>query len=230
MTRAPSAPDKPRRDSAATQKRLLDAAENEFAVRGFAGARLRDIAAAASVQVTLIHHYFEDKRGLYRAVVERALLPTQEASWSLIREHHDLEPLARGFVRMLTSYYVKHKNVLAIARHELVAGSDVLREILRERLSPVASAAIDALRDMQRKGSIRDDIEPSDIVVMAISMAAYPFVEAPLIDAVVPGAVPGDDRSLSRREDAIVLLLLRALRPDPAAHPPRSAAPLDPAD
>src|SRR4051794_30056411 len=58
------------RNAAATQKRLLDAAESEFAARGFAGARLREIADTAGVQPALIHHYFVDKQGLYRAVLD----------------------------------------------------------------------------------------------------------------------------------------------------------------
>ena len=84
------------RDAAATQKRLLDAAEREFAQRGFAGARLKDIASSAGVQTTLIHHYFSDKQGLYRAVLDRALAPTQTESWNLLRVHRDFEALVRG--------------------------------------------------------------------------------------------------------------------------------------
>src|SRR5829696_7533082 len=86
------------RNAAVTRQRLLEAAEREFAARGFAGARLRAIAAAADVQSALIHHYFADKQGLYRAVVDRALLPTSTESWTLLGSCLDLEGLFTGFV------------------------------------------------------------------------------------------------------------------------------------
>lgn len=202
-----------KRDAGATQKRLLDAAEREFAQRGYAGARLKDIASAAGVQTTLIHHYFDDKGGLYRAVLERALLPTQAESWSILRENRDLEGLVRGFVSMLIRFHAQHRHLLAILRHEAVIGSEVLPEILRERLAPLAAAVIDILRDMQERREIRAEIDPRELAVLTFSMAVHPFVDGTLIQTVLPGAVPGDDAEIARREDAIATLLLRALRP-----------------
>lgn len=204
-----------KRDAVATQKKLLDAAEKEFAQRGYAGARLKDIASAAGVQTTLIHHYFDDKGGLYRAVLERALLPTQEESWSILRENRDLEGLVRGFVRVLTRFYARHRNLLAILRHEAVTGSEVLPEILRERLAPLAAAVIEIVRDMQQRGEIRAEIDPRELAVLTFSMAVHPFVDGALIQVVLPGAIPDDEAELARREDAIVTLLLRALRTEP---------------
>jgi AcrR family transcriptional regulator len=202
-----------KRDAAATQRRLLDAAELEFAQRGYAGARLKDIASRAGAQTTLIHHYFQDKSGLYRSVLERALLPTQTESWNLLRENRDLEGLVRGFVSMLTRFYARHGNLLAILRHEAVTGSEVLPEILRERLSPLAAAVISIVSDMQDRGEIRRDVEPRELVVLTLGMTVHPFVDGPLLTVVLPGAVPRGDAELARRQDAITTLLLRALRP-----------------
>lgn len=199
-----------KRDAPATQKRLLDAAEREFAERGYAGARLHTIAASASVQTTLIHHYFSDKQGLYRAVIERAVGPMQVDSWNLLREHQNFEALARGFVSMLMRFYAEHQHLLAIVRHELIAGSTVVRDILQERITPVASAAIAWMKELQHQGALLPDIDPTEIVIMTVSLAAYPFVEGPLLNVVVPGAVPADAAALQRREDAVVRTLMRA--------------------
>jgi TetR/AcrR family transcriptional regulator len=207
------APARVKRDGTATQKRLLDAAEREFAQRGYAGARLKDIAAVAGVQTTLIHHYFDDKGGLYRAVLDRALLPTQVQSWDLLNARTDVESLVRGFVSLLIHFHAAHRNLLAIMRHEAVTGSEVLPEILRERMAPVAGAVTRLVLDMQRRGEIRKDLSPLELVVLTVSMAVYPFVDGPLIDLVLPGAVPDSDAALARRGEAITLLLLRALKP-----------------
>jgi AcrR family transcriptional regulator len=62
--------DKPKRDSAATKRRLLNAAAEEFANRGVAGARVDRIAAAAQANKRLIYDYFGDKDGLFDAVID----------------------------------------------------------------------------------------------------------------------------------------------------------------
>lgn len=56
-------------DSAATKKRLIDAAFDEFAERGLAGARVDRIAAAASANKQAIYAYFGSKDDLFRAVL-----------------------------------------------------------------------------------------------------------------------------------------------------------------
>src|SRR3954470_12062867 len=100
------------RDAAATKARLLDAGEREFAARGFAGARLREIAESAGVQPALIHHYFTDKHGLYRAVLDRALLPSSTESWTLLESGLGVEGLLGGFIEVLLRFYAKHHNLL----------------------------------------------------------------------------------------------------------------------
>ena len=61
------------RGGEATRQKILQAGELEFAAKGFDGARLASIARTADVPQALIHHYFADKAGLYRAVFERVL-------------------------------------------------------------------------------------------------------------------------------------------------------------
>jgi AcrR family transcriptional regulator len=53
------------------KERILDAAEQLFAQRGFYGVSLRDITEAAGVDVALVGYHFGGKRELFTAVFER---------------------------------------------------------------------------------------------------------------------------------------------------------------
>ena len=66
-----------------TANRILDAAETIFAQRGYASASLRDIAKAAKVTQPALYNHFESKEALYRAVLERGLMPSFEMMKSL---------------------------------------------------------------------------------------------------------------------------------------------------
>ncbi len=209
------------RNAHATQQRLLDAAEREFAARGFAGARLRDIADAAGVQPALIHHYFVDKQGLYREVFDRAMQLTSTASWKVLETRRDLESLVEGFIDVLVDFYAAHQNFLAILRHEALvgeaasqagAGRSLPVEIIRERTVPVIDAVVALLEERQRAGEVRADVAPREIVLAAMSMAVYPFAEPGLVEALMPDCVPRDDAALALRKQTIVRLILGGLR------------------
>ncbi len=207
----PASPAK--RDAVATRKRLVDGAEREFAQRGYGGARLKTVAAEAGVQITMVHHHFGDKEGLYRAVLERLLTPTASDSFRLLEANPNLESLASGFVKLLTDLYSTHKNLLAILRHEAAEDSGVLTGLLREQMAPIAAGAAALIGEMQHRGEIRTDLTPGEIVALAMSMAAYPFVDEFVLETVLPGGVPKGDGAIARRREAISLVLVRALRP-----------------
>ena len=60
---------KQRADGARTRERILAEALPLFAARGFAGTSVRQVAAAAEVNVATLAYHFSDKQGLYDAVV-----------------------------------------------------------------------------------------------------------------------------------------------------------------
>ena len=65
------APQERQRDPERTRKLILDAASTEFSLHGYAGARVRAIAARAGVNEQLISYYFNGKEGLYQALARQ---------------------------------------------------------------------------------------------------------------------------------------------------------------
>jgi AcrR family transcriptional regulator len=59
-----------RRDKAATRTALLEAARRRFAEHGYDGTSVRDIAADAGVDATLIFRYFGSKQDLFAEAVK----------------------------------------------------------------------------------------------------------------------------------------------------------------
>ena len=85
-----------RSDAADSSKeRLVKAATELFAHRGFDGVTIRDLAEAANVNVAAVHYHFGGKNELYGAVIEEvfapleSLLGQQEQAIALARESRD---------------------------------------------------------------------------------------------------------------------------------------------
>jgi AcrR family transcriptional regulator len=67
--RRPGSPD--------TRAAILTEARSLFSAQGYAGTSVRAIAAAASVDAALVHHYFGTKEDLFLAALEAPLDPRQ---------------------------------------------------------------------------------------------------------------------------------------------------------
>src|ERR1700757_1985430 len=97
------------RDSAATRRRLLKAAREEFTARGIAGARVDRIASAANANKAQIYHYFGDKDGLFDAVLESI---TEEAVGAVPIDADNLPPYAPP--PRLFDYHFDHPDLLRL--------------------------------------------------------------------------------------------------------------------
>lgn len=61
-----------------SMEQILDAAEYLFSEHGFHGVTLKDVAARVGVRPSLLHYYFDDKRGLFDAVFDRRAVVTRD--------------------------------------------------------------------------------------------------------------------------------------------------------
>ena len=92
--RAP-APEQRQLDAERTRQRLLDAALDVFSAKGFAGARVQEIADRAGVNKQLINYYFDSKEGLYREL-QRVWLRREQ---TFADPDLPLAELARSYLR-----------------------------------------------------------------------------------------------------------------------------------
>ncbi len=74
-----------KRDSLKTRQKIVEAAQEQFAQKGFDGAGVRDIAAAAGVNVALINRYFGSKESLF----DQTVMPYFNIDELLNGEKHD---------------------------------------------------------------------------------------------------------------------------------------------
>ncbi|HEX7603090.1 MAG TPA: TetR family transcriptional regulator [Polyangiaceae bacterium] len=220
------------RNAQDTKKRILDAAEEEFAAKGFDGARLGSIAAAASVQQALIHHYFIDKAGLYREVIDRALGAITSEGWDILartvsnvsksdvkRErgsglhltHHDARPLVDAFVELLQRFFNEHGHILSIVRHEANGGSTMALDVVRARVKPVVDAVVAYLEALRGAGQLRADVDVRQLTISAVSMVAFPAMEKGLLGAVWPLAVRDAKHTDAVRREIVDTLVMRLL-------------------
>jgi TetR/AcrR family transcriptional regulator, regulator of cefoperazone and chloramphenicol sensitivity len=138
-------------DQRGASTRLLAAATEEFAQRGFANARIRGIAIAARVNPAAANYYFGGKTGLYRATLKHLagrLEPFDGAA--LAHACASPCPMHRSVVAMLNRFSGNsHAYPLAkILVHEALAPSGHLELILDDALGAEISLLSSAVGEV----------------------------------------------------------------------------------
>jgi len=76
-----------RRRKASRPAEILDAAMATFVERGYAATRLEEIARSAGISKGTMYLYFKSKEALFRAVVERSMVPMVERGEEIALAH-----------------------------------------------------------------------------------------------------------------------------------------------
>ena len=214
-TTAHKSPKKKTRNAVETKKRILAAAESEFAIKGFDGARLASIASTAGVQQALIHHYFSDKAGLYREVIARALGAMSEAGWTILaelavpQERPKIRELAEAFVGMIMDFYASHGAILSILRRETSATDDLALNVISEKAKPVFDAVVAYIEEMRARGEIRADVDARHLCVSALALATVTVQDERLLRGMWHVDASAPEFLLKRKSEIVEMVVSR---------------------
>ena len=153
------------RDAEATKARIFEAATEEFAAYGIAGARVDRIAQHAHANKQLIYAYFGDKKKLFYKVLDQALVEVAEMVTT------DITDLGR-WVDEHIDYHEKHPALLRLLMWEAleVAQEDVCRSESRAERYGVKKQKI---ADAQENGLARKDIPPGVMLMLLMGISNY---------------------------------------------------------
>lgn len=205
-----------RRRKEARPAEIIEAAQDVFCERGFAAARLDDVAARAGVSKGAVYLYFETKEALFAAVVRDAIAPNLAAVTAFADAYDgDIATLLRLLVPRAADT-IRRTRAARVVR--IVFGeSRNFPELARLWHDAVAAPALDALGRLVRRAQAHGEVRPGDPMAYAFSIGA-PLIMASLWNEAL-GPVGGRSVDLEALAAQHVELVLKGLliRPEPCA-------------
>jgi TetR/AcrR family transcriptional regulator len=192
---------------------ILQAAVNEFAREGVAGARTDAIARAAKVNKALLYYYFKDKDALYGAVLDHVfggLTGCVGAALSL-----DLPPRQKiiAYAGAHFDYIASHPLYPPIVQGEMMAAgrgrATHLERIVKQYFRPLFGRVARVLRQGQAAGDFRA-VDPLHFVPSMIAVIVFYFNSAPVV-RVMTGKDPFSPKHMAARRAAVLDFISAAL-------------------
>lgn len=192
-----------------TRRALADAALAVFAERGYAAARLDDVAARAGVTRGALYHHFADKAELYLSVIGAAWV---DLSAPILAELEGSDPPLKRLERFLVAYLraserdPRFRALLAIvtlkteALPELEAGMEAKRQAMKGWLADLEAL----LAEAAHRGELRADLSPK-----AAALTALCFLNGVTTTALIAEGLFSPAREASR----LIGTLLEGMKP-----------------
>ena len=154
---------------------LLAAASQEFASRGFQGARLELVAQEAGITRAMIYYYFGGREGLYTAALEEVYRGIRDSEMSLALD--GLDPLAamEKLTHFRIDYYVENPVMVAMIAIENQQRAMYLKESkeIQSRASPTLNALAGVLALGEASGDFRAGIDVVELHQLMVSLGMF---------------------------------------------------------
>lgn len=198
-----------------TQKRILEVAEEEFLMLGFAGARMLEIAQRAEVSHSMLHYYFKSKEQLFEQVMGEKLKQMQESVTAAYPQEE------MSVVEKIVELVVQHFDFLRMnpdlprfVINEVIGHPEYVETIKKELLPALTKTVGRMQRDLDaaaRKGEVLR-VDAATLLMDIVSLNIFSFIIAPIVSTARPDT--DFQAFFNARCQENVQLILNRINPD----------------
>lgn len=203
-------------DVTTLRSKLLDAALEEFGDKGFAGARVEEIANAAGASKQALYHHFGSKEGIFAAAVAEAYRQLRAPDQEVKERLESLEPAAalREFIEHLFQ-----PSIETIRFQRIMHDENRFKAIHAKELADAKQAYAELLEVIgnilergRKAGVFRSGVDPKQLYVFIAGVLVYRLTNAYTLSSML-GLSLDDDKSARLSRRGAIQLILDALRP-----------------
>ncbi|MCU1448626.1 MAG: regulatory protein TetR [Acidimicrobiales bacterium] len=157
---------------ASTRDRILAAAAEVFAERGYEGAAVSDIARRAGFTTGAIYGRFRDKAELLLEVV-RGVLESQQEAAVVAAQGANGGDLSTRFAELVGEFVDADRSAsraLVLEAHVAARRDDTVGELLRTFQSERLEALREFVVDAQARGEVADGLDPTTVATLFLAI------------------------------------------------------------
>lgn len=163
-----------RRDADRTRAEILDVAQREFARRGYAGARVDEIAEMTRTTKRMIYYYFGSKEKLYIAVLEQAYSVVRAAERDLDVAHLAPVEAIRTLAELTFDHHDAHRDFIKLVAIENIHEAEHIRK--SQALANLGTPVLGVIERILEAGKASGDFDTeADAVDVHMMISAFCF-------------------------------------------------------
>ena len=198
-----------------TEEKILKAAEHEFLVKGFAGARTTSIASAAGVTHAMLHYYFRTKENLFDRIISDKLAILKRAfEYSVNDLDLSLEDMIRNIICSHLDFIASNPDLPRFIISEIYNHPERPSAIVSmlQANAPNIIAGIQSKIDRAAADGRCRRLDANMLMLDIASLNVFSYVAMPVVNAAFDNCMEDAQRFLSRRKEENFDTIMRKLK------------------
>ena len=197
------------------EKVILEVAEKEFLQKGFAGARIVEIAERAEVSQSMLNYYFKSKEMLFDRVMTEKIRQLKESVTVVFgMDGITVVEKIKEVVERHFEFLCENPDLPRFVINELTVRPEYVKKIKDEVLPDLKNVVQILQRDLDAATSEGEtaQIDAATLMMDILSLNFFTFIALPIFDSVIEGF--DREEYLRQRVQENVHLILKRIKPD----------------
>lgn len=198
-----------------TEKLVLEAAMKVFTQKGYAAARMDDIAKEANINRALLHYYFRSKDKMFDLIFEQKVKEFFSGLGQILFSDRKLEDVIREMVKHEITLIVANPYLPLFVLQELQQSPErLLNHAKASGMSPnlILKRFSVLVNDAIRSKTI-NKIEPGQLLINIMSLCIYPMIAKPVLKSVLELDDKKFEKMMTHRIGQVSEFILLSIKP-----------------
>lgn len=164
-----------------TEEQIFEAASRIFQRKGYAGARMQEIADEADINKSMLHYYYRSKDKLFQKVYQREVSRFFPVIFKVLSSE---DPLDEKLERLVDTYYAFLNDNPKIAQfiiYEMNQHPDRFQNFIKEKGIHPPDDFAKQIKEEIDLGRM-DAVEPRQLLISIVGVILFPFIARTMIE------------------------------------------------
>jgi TetR/AcrR family transcriptional regulator len=193
-----------------TEQVILDAAKRVFFRKGYAGARMQEIADEAKINKAMLHYYFRSKEKLFERIFLKSFQSVFPMIINIFVSEEPFEKKVENFFELYIDFLLDNPYLPGFVLYELSHNPDKLSKLFEEHM-PLGRLEVFKNIFQLPEGYIQG-LDPRQLFTNLLSWAVFPLVARPILTEVYQMEKDEYFEFINERKTLLPKLFLNSIR------------------
>lgn len=194
-----------------TEEKIFNAARIVFQKKGFAGARMQEIADEAGINKAMLHYCFKNKELLFQAVFMNAFSQLAPQINEIFNSRNSVFEKIRKFTHSYISFVILNPYLPPFVIQEMNNNPEFVLSFLENENRPNPSVLISQIEKEIAEGIIKP-INPKQLLMNIISLTVFPFAAQMMVKGMLQISDAEFNQMMEERKTSIAEQIINSIK------------------
>jgi TetR/AcrR family transcriptional regulator len=194
-----------------TEEKIFNAARIVFQKKGFAGARMQEIADEAGINKAMLHYCFKNKQLLFEAVFMNAFGQLAPQINAIFNSDETVFDKIRKFTHSYISFVIDNPYLPQFVIQEMNNNPEFVMSFLNHENRPDPKLLISQIEKEIAAGIIKP-INPKQLLLDIFSMTVFPFAAQMMVKGIIQISDSEFNQLMEERKTSIAEQIINSIK------------------